>query len=458
MAINLSNLNISLDKFNSVSSGTYNIGQMKLSSDGKSVYRTNSHKTFTILNRTEISSEEALAVKFAFCKALSQEGLSKDAINTVKQKLGIPGDAMAALKAGNVKPLTAAEVREVIDTYAAQINQNRALAVNGAKALKTSAEIYRGVDKQEMENRTVARDEINAQSAAKLKTTADKAVNNVLSVLHFGGNVEGITPVSKMFAREMLAKLSNPMAFVVKDKEPEPLTMTAVPVTFTLHKNGNILAQITLGNQNTLTIDTGLDKEALVNKATGVLNAIADYNSLRAEPPRIKKDADDDDIMKAINELELGGVETEELETGKVETDKVETSKAKAGSGNAGINKAALLNGLNIVFQELKKSSGQKNLRKLREANMEAVVKALQQALDKARHLDNKNTILINNVREAFYGNPKINIDDLFKEISDVLNKKQPNPMDKVDENIKNKVVDLEETININAYLGEDDA
>jgi len=124
-----------------------------------------------------------------------------------------------------------------------------------------------------------------------------------------------------------------------------------------------------------------------------VLNAIADYNSLRAEPPRIKKDADDDDIMKAINELELGGVETEELETGKVETDKVETGKAKAGSGNAGINKAALLNGLNIVFQELKKSSGQKNLRKLREANMEAVVKA-----------------------------------------------------------------DLEETININAYLGEDDA
>ena len=52
MAINLSNLNISLDKFNAESSGTYNIGQMKLSSDGKSVYRTNNHKTFTILNRS----------------------------------------------------------------------------------------------------------------------------------------------------------------------------------------------------------------------------------------------------------------------------------------------------------------------------------------------------------------------------------------------------------------------
>ena len=41
MAINLSKLNISLDTFNAESSGTYNIGQMKLSSDGKSVYRTN---------------------------------------------------------------------------------------------------------------------------------------------------------------------------------------------------------------------------------------------------------------------------------------------------------------------------------------------------------------------------------------------------------------------------------
>lgn len=452
MAINLSSLNISLDKFNAESSGTYNIGQMKLSSDGKSVYRTNNHKTFTILNRTEISSEEALAVKFAFCRALSREGLSQEAINAVKQKLGIPGDAMAALKAGNIKPLTAAEVREVIDTYADQINKHRASAANGAKALKTSAEIYMGVDKQEMENRAAARDEVNAQSVAKLKTTANRAVENLLDILHFGGNVEGITPDSKKLAREMMTKLLNPTAFVGKDKESEPLSMVTAPVTFKLRGNGNVLAEITLSNRNTFSIDTGLDQEGLANKVVDVLNAIAVYNSLKAEKPRVEKEAADDDIMKAINELESGGIETEELETGEVKTGKV-----KAGSGNAGIDKETLLNGLNIVFTALKKSSGQ-NLRKLRDSKMEDVVKALQQALDKVRRLDNKNTILINNVREAFYGNPNVNIDDLFKEISDVLNKKQPNPMDKVDENIKNKVVDLEETININAYLEDDDA
>ena len=72
-------------------------------------------------------------------------------------------------------------------------------------------------------------------------------------------------------------------------------------------------------------------------------------------------------------------------------------------------------------------------------------------------NLDNRNTLLINNVREAFYGNPKINTDDLFKEISDILNKKRPDPADKIVANRQNQVeADLEETLNINAWLEED--
>ena len=75
MAVNLSNLNISLDQFNAVSSGKYNIGQLKLGEDGASVYRTNNHKTLTFLNNTKISPEESFALKTAFCKALANEGL-----------------------------------------------------------------------------------------------------------------------------------------------------------------------------------------------------------------------------------------------------------------------------------------------------------------------------------------------------------------------------------------------
>ena len=294
-----------------------------------------------------------------------------------------------------------------------------------------------------MESRAAARDAVNAQSVAKLKTTADSAVNNVLDVLHFGEHGESVTSFDKKLAKEILTKLSNPTAF---DRKSKTVDMVAVPIKFTLQNNGNILAKITLGNGNTFSIDTGLDRNGLVDKAVALLNAVAASTPPKVEKPRVEKKADDD-IMQAINELESGGIETEELETGKV----------KAGSDNVGMSKENLLRGLDLVFKALKEVKGQDQRKVLRDANMEDVVRALQQALDKVRHLDNRNTILINNVREAFYGNPAINTDDLFKEISDILNKKRVNPADKIVANKQNQVKDdLEEPLNINAWLGED--
>ena len=440
MAINLSNLNISLDKFNAESGGTYNIGQMKLSSDGKSVYRTNNHKTWTIFNNTEISSEEAVAVKFAFCEALEKEGLSPEAINAVKQKLGIPGDALDALKVGNIKPLTAAEVREVIDTYASQINQKRASAPNGAKgvaALKTSADLYKGVDKKEMEDRATIRDAINAKSIDKVMTGADKAVNNLLDILHFGENGESVTPKGKALAKEIMTKLSNPAAFGGKG-EKKSVNMATALVRFSLQNNGNITAKITLDNGNSFTIDTGLDRDGLVDKAANVLNASAAKARPRVERPRVEQKADDDAIAQAINEIEEGEIETE--------------------SANGGMSTEALLNGLKKVFTILKEVKGTDERKALRDNNLEDVVTALQKALDRVRALDNRNTELINQVREVFYGNKDVNADDLLKSISDVLNKKRVDPREKVEENIRNNIeVDLNETLNINAWLGVDD-
>ena len=439
MAVNLSTLNISLDKFNAESSGTYNIGQMKLSSDGKSVYRANNHKTWTILNRTEISSEEALAVKFAFCKALSNEGLSPEAVNAVKAKLGIPGSALDALKAGNVKPLTAAEVREVIDTYAGQINQKRASAANGAKALKTSADIYRGVDKKELEDRATTRNEINAKSINKLKTGADKAVNNLLDMLQFGEKGGVLSKSGKALAKEILARLGDPAAFT---EEKKSIDRRAAHIRFALQDNGNVTARINLDNGNSFSIDTGLDKDGLVNKAAEMLNEMAAFTPQlrverpRVERPRVETKSDDDEIAKAIDELMTGETETE--------------------SSHGMMSNEDLLVGLRDVFKALKNAIPDRR-RALRNANMEDVVKALLQALNKARPLDDRNTKLVNDVREVFYGNSQVNTDDLLKEISDVLNKKRVNPHDKVDENIRNKVEDdLDENLNINAWFGED--
>ena len=450
MAINLSNLNISLDKFNKEASGELNIGQMKLSSNGKSVYRTNSHKTWTILNRTEISSEEALAVKFAFCKALSREGLSEEEINKVKAKLGIPGDAMAALKAGNIKPLTAAEVREVIDQYADQINKKRASAANGAKALKTSREIYKGVGSEEMAARATTRNEINAKSISKLMTGTDKAVNSLLDMLQLCEKGGTVSADNKKLAKEIMTKLGNPAAFSGLTKT---VSMTSADVKFRLQDNGNVLAEFTLGNRNAFTIDTGLDRDGLVNKAVDVLNVAVAANPPKVEKPRVEeKKSESDDIMNAINELESGEIVDVDDELEDVEPKKTETKKDTGTTSNEN-----LLNGLKRVFDALKKAKGQDARRVLRDANMNAVVGTLLKALEKTRPLDSRNTDIINNVREVFYGNKDIDTDYLLKTINDILNKERADPRDKIDEDIKNNVLDLDETLNINAMLGVDD-
>ena len=102
MGLDLGNLSISLDRFNEAASGKYNIGQLKLSKDGTSVYRTNNHKTWTIFNNTKISSAESLAIKSAFCRALANEGLSTDDINDIKEKLGIAGPEVDLFRPGGM--------------------------------------------------------------------------------------------------------------------------------------------------------------------------------------------------------------------------------------------------------------------------------------------------------------------------------------------------------------------
>ena len=75
----------------------------------------------------------------------------------------------------------------------------------------------------------------------------DKAVNNMLDILQFGENGESITSAGKKLAKEILVKLSNPMAF---DRKTKTVNMNAAPVKFTLQENGKVLAKFTLGNKN----------------------------------------------------------------------------------------------------------------------------------------------------------------------------------------------------------------
>ena len=60
MAINLNNVNISLRQFQDISTGEYNAGEVKLTSE-TSIDKVNHHVTLRRYNKVDISHEEVLA-------------------------------------------------------------------------------------------------------------------------------------------------------------------------------------------------------------------------------------------------------------------------------------------------------------------------------------------------------------------------------------------------------------
>ena len=103
MAINLSNINISIRDFQAVSSGVINAGEVRLTSD-HSIDKVNHHVGWFFSNNTTLSHAEVLAIKDAFVRALSQSGVSADAIAGIRRDLGLApiGEKDATLVFGNL--------------------------------------------------------------------------------------------------------------------------------------------------------------------------------------------------------------------------------------------------------------------------------------------------------------------------------------------------------------------
>ena len=141
MAINLANLNISLDQFQKMATGDYNAGEVALKSESK-LTKINNHVHRLSANTKSISHEEVLAIKNAFMKALSANGVDMAEINKIRKELGLAPDETApkALAGRSLKPLSRQQIRDIIDRNAAAINAAR--AERGEKAFKTSAQLY----------------------------------------------------------------------------------------------------------------------------------------------------------------------------------------------------------------------------------------------------------------------------------------------------------------------------
>ena len=116
MSIDLSRVNVSLQQFQSISSGKYNAGEVRLESE-TTLGKINHHVHFRGSNAKSISHAEVLAVKNAFVKALSEGGVGADEIAQIRRDLGLAAESGAdkSLHERSLRPLTRQQVRQILD-------------------------------------------------------------------------------------------------------------------------------------------------------------------------------------------------------------------------------------------------------------------------------------------------------------------------------------------------------
>lgn len=143
MAVNLSNVNISLNEFQRISKGDYNAGEVKLAGENKLAKMNNHVATWWYSNNENISHQETIAIKQAFVRALSQNGVQEVDINAIRKELGLqPMDASDRdLYRRSIMPLKRQDIRKILDRYAATINAQN--DQNGGNVhIRTSTELF----------------------------------------------------------------------------------------------------------------------------------------------------------------------------------------------------------------------------------------------------------------------------------------------------------------------------
>ena len=167
MSVDLSKVNISLQQFQTISSGKYNAGEVKLASETK-LAKMNNHVDRTSKNNEKISHAEVIAIKQSLVKALSQHGVGQEEINRVRQELGLApaGPTDRNLRFRSVVPLSRQQIREILDRNASAINHFRGPNgdlehIVGTKSL---------VDAETEATRTAKRNAVNQALASDRRT------------------------------------------------------------------------------------------------------------------------------------------------------------------------------------------------------------------------------------------------------------------------------------------------
>lgn len=144
MAINLGNVNVNLSEFQKMAKGDFNAGEVRLLDEQK-LKKANNHVTFRFANRTIIPHEEVFAIKDAFVRALSANGVRGGALDDVRRELGlaVDGKADVGLAERSIKPLSRQQIREILDKHAETINSFND-ENHGDVHIRTTRELYGG--------------------------------------------------------------------------------------------------------------------------------------------------------------------------------------------------------------------------------------------------------------------------------------------------------------------------
>ena len=179
MAINLSNVNITIQQFQAVASGVYNAGEVRLTSD-HSIDKVNHHVGGFFSNNKHLSHAEVLAVKDAFVRALADSGVNADGIANVRRELGLAPDGAkdTDIARRSMKPLSRQQIRMILDEHAQEINN----AV-GAGTIRTESQLKERYTLQQRNYYMQTRMAVNEDLAQSRQVVFDRGISDVQAII-----------------------------------------------------------------------------------------------------------------------------------------------------------------------------------------------------------------------------------------------------------------------------------
>ena len=267
MAIDLNNVNISLDEFQRISSGWYNAGEVKLH-DANTLDKMNNHvATWWYDNNDSISHEETVAIKEALVKALSQHGVEGEALARARQKLGLqPMDpADKSLLERSVKPLTRQQIREILDDNAETLNQSE-----GHERIRTQAELDAEKSESGRTKSATGRTKVNAALASRKEFWVNTEIQRFERVV--SDMADFASPAERAQLREVAKKQLDALMATCQNRP---------------RADHRAIAKLEIEGGQQVTVDTGLSE---VEFAARLENLIVRFHYQPAGPDRIEHD------------------------------------------------------------------------------------------------------------------------------------------------------------------------